>query len=274
MAGRVISLSLVATDRMSRTFRTAQRSADQLGSSIERHNKTFKSFGNATSKALNATEKALFGPIDKMFNVATAASVAAGGLSAVGAASTALVASVGPAAGALAVYPGILAAIKQGTLVAKLGLQGMDKALEGDEKAMKALAPQARAVAKEIIELKKPFDGLRRLNALARSATTMALSPAWKSDFGTITKTNARVIGLLGGAALNLAPAIRDIWVAALPLVVTFSRWARSASAVVASQVAQARASGALARFFKVAGETAAQLGRIVAQVGVGVFNA
>jgi hypothetical protein len=309
MAGRVISLSLVASDRMSRTFKSGQRSVDRFGATVEKHNKTFKTFGNTATKALNGVEKALFGPIDKMFNVATAASVAAGGLSAVGAASTALAASVGPATGALAVYPGVLAAIKQGALVARLGLLGMDKALDGDAKAMAALSPNARAVAEEIVRLKKPFDGLRKftqqrlfagiapdlrvlaeaylpmlrqaagrtagqLNALARAATTMALSPTWKSDFGTITKTNAQVIGLLGRAALNLAPAVRDIWVAALPLVVTFARWAKSATAVVASQVAQARASGALARFFKLAGQTAAQLGRIVAQLGMGVFNA
>jgi len=120
VAARSVLLNLIGNDRTGRAFRSARQNVERLSASVERNNKTFKTFGKETSKALDAAEKALFGPIDKMFNAATAASAAAGGLSAVGAASTALAASVGPAAGALAVYPGILAAIKQGTLVAKL----------------------------------------------------------------------------------------------------------------------------------------------------------
>lgn len=300
--------SLFANDRATRTIGAVRREFQRLAQTVENNEKPIKKFGKQLNDTLDGIDKKIGAPVDQMFKMASAASVAAGGMSALAAGTTQLLAAVGPAAGALAVYPTMMLAVKQSTMVAKFAIKDMDKAIAGDKEAMEKLSPAARSVAKEVGSLKKPFDSIRKstqqamfkglsgdigklataylplmrkaskqtateMNGLAKQAMFLASSPTWKSDFATITKNNAKIIGGLGRAALNLAPALRDIWVSALPLTRTFVKWLQVASAAISRHVALARSSGALAKFFQRSGKVAATLGRIIGQLARALFN-
>ncbi len=111
------------------------------------------------------------------------------------------------------------------------------------------------------------------LRDIARDATVAFSSNVWRQDVQTILTTNVGLLRTLGGAAVPLANVMRNIWVAALPLAERFAGWVRSSSERVAALTQQARDSGALGRFFQLAGDTAAQLGRIVGNVATSLFN-
>lgn len=98
-------------------------------------------------------------------------------------------------------------------------------------------------------------------------------SQVWVRDLNTIMSANTRLLGTLGGAALPLANILRNIWVAALPLTERFAKAVQDAAFQISIATTNARNSGALTAFFKTAGDTAAQLGRILGGLTVGLFN-
>ncbi len=106
------------------------------------------------------------------------------------------------------------------------------------------------------------------LRDLARDATYAFSGRVWRQDVDRILTTNVGLLRTLGGAALPLANVVRNIWVAALPLAQRFSQFVQDAAFRVSILTSEARRSGALGSFFRTAGDTAAQLGRIIGNVG------
>ncbi len=113
----------------------------------------------------------------------------------------------------------------------------------------------------------------RVIGELARRGGEMMSSGPWRRDFATILSANVGLLRTMGDAALPLANIVRNIWVAALPLAERFAGWVRSSAERIAALTQQARDSGALGRFFQLAGDTAAQLGRIVGNVAASLVN-
>ncbi len=111
------------------------------------------------------------------------------------------------------------------------------------------------------------------LRDIARDATEAFSTKVWRQDVGTILTTNVGLLRTLGGAALPLANVVRNIWVSALPLAERFAGWVQDAAYRVSILTTEARRSGALGEFFQTAGDTAAQLGRIVGNVATSLFN-
>ncbi len=113
----------------------------------------------------------------------------------------------------------------------------------------------------------------RVLRDIARDATRAFSSRVWRQDVDTILTTNVRLLRTLGGAAVPLASTVRNIWVAALPLAERFAGFVQNAAVRVSDLTERARRSGDLGRFFRTAGDTAAQLGRIIGNVAAGLLN-
>ncbi len=113
----------------------------------------------------------------------------------------------------------------------------------------------------------------RVLRDLARDATYAFSGRVWRQDVDTILTTNVGLLRTLGGAALPLANIVRNIWVAALPLANRFAQFVQDAAFRVSILTSEARRSGALGQFFRTAGDTAAQLGRIIGNVAAGLLN-
>ncbi len=111
------------------------------------------------------------------------------------------------------------------------------------------------------------------LRDLARQATAAFSSRVWRQDVERILSTNVRLLRTLGGAAVPLANVVRNIWVAALPLAGRFAEAVRDGAVRLSNLTQRARDSGALGRFFRLAGDTAAQLGRIIGNVAAGLLN-
>ncbi len=111
------------------------------------------------------------------------------------------------------------------------------------------------------------------LRDLAADATYAFSGKVWRQDVQTILTTNVGLLRTLGGAALPLANVVRNIWVPALPLAQRFATFVQDAAFRVSILTSTARSSGALGRFFQLAGDTAAQLGRIVGNVAAALLN-
>lgn len=245
----------------------------------------------------------------KLGLLASTAGLAGGAVAALTSGVVSLGAAAGPAAGALAVFPGLLAAVGQGAGVAKLGLMGMEDALKGDKQALAKLAPEAREVVGVIADMKPRFESLRRtvqnrmfddlakplrrlagsylpmlrtelgqtgavLNTIAKRGIALARTPAFRADFATILASNNYHLRDMGKAGLNMVNVGRHLAVAIQPLVGRFAKFLVDASARLSVMTEKARKSGDLAAFFKRAGDVAAQLGRIVGNLGVGLFRA
>ncbi len=111
------------------------------------------------------------------------------------------------------------------------------------------------------------------LRELAERATFAFSGRVWRQDVDKILTTNVGLLRTLGGAALPLANIVRNIWVAALPLAQRFAQFVQDAAFRVSILTSEARRSGALAGFFRTAGDTAGQLGRIIGNVAAGLLN-
>jgi SLT domain-containing protein len=83
------------------------------------------------------------------------------------------------------------------------------------------------------------------------------------SDLSGILSTNTKAIGRFGDAALHIVDAIRNVAVAAEPLVTKVSEFADKIAKAADSLSKSGRASGALAKFFDDAWKSATQLGKI-----------
>lgn len=268
-------------------------------------------FGRSASSGVGDSFQRVIGAglaksLIKVGAAVSASSVAGGSLAALTSGLVAFTSAVGPAVGAAAALPAAYAAVGQGALVAKVGLLGLDDAIKGQKGALGKLAPSARqfvgalkavtpaaksvqrAIQQELFQglgvevrrLAKNYLPILRaegaqtagaLQLLAKHASAMANSPGFRRDFATVLSANSGHLVHFGQAGLNLVTIFRHLAVAVQPLVGRFSVFLESATGKLAHLVTVARSSGELTRFFTKAGDTAAQLGRIIGNVAVAV---
>ncbi|WP_431681235.1 hypothetical protein [Kitasatospora sp. KL5] len=111
------------------------------------------------------------------------------------------------------------------------------------------------------------------LGQAAIRASELATSGPWRADLAQVAATNTRVIGMLANAGLSAADILRNITVAAGPLVERLAGAAERGMATAAAFIQTARDGGQLSAFFQRAGDTGAQLWGILRDIVVGVFN-
>lgn len=234
--------------------------------------------------------------------IGAAASAAAAGL-------VAVLGAIGPglvAGGAAAV--GALVAVKTAVLATKFAFTGLSAAVGGDEKALAKLSPAGRQLVSTLQGLQPGIEGIRRavqkglfpgvetsvtnlasayfpllrkaagdlgtqLGTLAVAGTKMVTSGPWRKDFATVAASNTVNVGLFGRAGLQLADALRSLFVTAQPLITTFARFTLEAAKSVNAATQAGRASGGLQSFWARAAVTGAQLGRILGDLAVGIGN-
>lgn len=283
MAGRTVSLFLVARDRMSKTFAKAAANSDKLSSRVEKLN-------GITRKVTGMT-------------------ALAGGVTALGAA-------VVPATAAVAAMPAAMLAAKVASATLKVGLIGVGDAMgavaEGDAKkldeALKKLSPNARSFVKEAGGLQKSFKPVQQavqnrlfeglsgqmgkiggnllptvrkgmvgvaggLNAMAKEGLKVANSKTFKGQLGKVFKGTTGIVKTLSGAVRPLVMSVLRLGVASLPLAKRMAGWAvngvKAASAFLKSKKGADFLKGAV----KGAGDTLASLGRIAKNIGAIVFG-
>lgn len=285
-----------------------------VGTSGDEGGKKFsQQFTDSSKKEFSGTFERVIGAelaksLLKVGAAASSASLAGGVLAALTAGFVSFTAAVGPAVGAAAAIPALYAAVGQGAIVAKIGMLGLEKALQGDEDAIKSLSPKAKTFVKTIGDLKPAFDKVRKsiqnelfsglsrqvkllasnylpllktagtgtarvLNNLAKQGAALANTAAFRADFATVTRANTQNLAKLGQAGLSLANVFRNLLVTVQPLTARFASFLQGAASQLDKVVTSGRKTGDLARFFKTAGDTAAQLGRILANIGVSLFR-
>lgn len=151
--------------------------------------------------------------------------------------------------------------------------------------AMKKLTPEGRAFVKQLISMQPLLDKLRAtaergllpgvtdalkrstslfpifnqgvkdtsqaLGDTARSAGKLVTSGPFKKDFATILKENAGLTRIFGNTALNLADALRNIVISAIPLVHWLALTAEGFSKTIKANAQAGRDSGRTAAFFE-----------------------
>lgn len=280
MAGRVVSISLLVNDQMSRGFARAASSVDQLNAGVGRLNKLSS----------------------------------AGSMLALAGAATALTKAVVPAAAAVAALPAALVAVKVATATAKVGLVGVGDAMsavaEGDAKkldaALKKLAPSAREFVRETGRLQKAFKPIQQavqqrmfeglagqlekaggnvlpviktgmigvsgaLNDMAREALKAASTPLFKGQVGQVFAGTTGIVRTLSGAVGPLIDLVMRLTIAGLPLAKRMAGWAADGIKAAAAFVKTRQTSGALATTLQGAGDRLALMGRIVGDVVSGL---
>ncbi len=286
MAGRTVSLFLVARDRMSKTFAKVAANSDKMTSRVEKLN-------SITRKATGIT-------------------ALAGGMTALGAAAA-------PAAAAVAAMPAAMLAAKVASGVLKVGLIGVGEAMsavaEGDAKALdealKKLSPNARAFVKEAGGLKKAFEPVQQavqnrlfeglsgqmgkigrnllptvrkgmvgvaggLNSMAKEGLKVANSKAFKGELGKVFKGTTGIVKTLSGAVRPLVMSIVRLGAASLPLAKRMAQWAVNGAKAVNAFLKSKKGADFLKGAIKGAGDTLATLGRIaknIASIFINVFK-
>lgn len=184
---------------------------------------------------------------------------------------------------------------------------GSKASVEAMNRALAALPPAARPVVRQLFEMRGMVSQLRQTAAagimpgvsavltslrglfpivrreigqtadvmgrLARGAALWAQSPAFRRDFQTLIGGSSRLTAQFGRAAVSLAHAFLDVAVAGQPLAMQFGGLIQQGALWIQRATAGARASGAMARFFQQAGDTAEQLFAILADVVMIVVN-
>ncbi|MFE7525881.1 hypothetical protein ACFU7Y_09160 [Kitasatospora sp. NPDC057542] len=111
------------------------------------------------------------------------------------------------------------------------------------------------------------------LGQAAVRGAEMATSGPWRADLAQVASTNTRVIGSLANAGLSAADGLRNITVAAAPLLERLASATERGLALAASFIQARRDGGQLGAFFQRAGDTGAQLWGILRDIGLGVLN-
>lgn len=184
---------------------------------------------------------------------------------------------------------------KEGATVEEVNeaLKGLSPTTAKFARQVAGLNPHMKALRKEMADAMLPFLGnaLRRVvplfddmkKGLAPLATTigqlaergaaMVASGPWRADFQTVMGRNNTLVKTLGGALLSLLDVLRNVIVAAGPMVQrladTFAGWADRLRDVTQ----RGRDLGTLTAFFDRAYETAARLGRTLKNFAMGLFN-
>lgn len=301
---RTILLNVMMRDRISRRMSTMGRSTQNLRNEFAAMSRGSAILGNS----LSAVEKGVYRPLKGMAVLSTATHVVISSFSALAAGAAHLISALGPVAASAAAIPGIFGAIGQGAFIVKFAMAGVVKALMGNAKAYQKLTPEAKRFVDQLHTLGPAFRKLRSevqvalfknlgreirttanvympllkqamvggaqvINRFSVAFLKMVRSKAWTSDFKTITASNNRILSSLGGVMLNVANIVRVLWVAIGPLAERFANWMNKASGVILRLVETKRRTGELAAFMKRAGDAAAQWGRILGNLAVGLFN-
>lgn len=232
---RTIAISLLATDRMSRTFNRAASSTTRLSGALERVEKV----GNMTGLAVGA------------------------------ASAVALTRALVPLTAAAVALPSALLSVQLASKTLKVGLSGVGEAMkavgEGDakklEESLKGLAPSARSVVKETAKLKDEWEKVQRgvqqnlfaglskqlrtvgkqtlpvvstgmksmatdLNGVAVEAAKVTKTSWFKGRVAMAFKDAGHTVQILTGAVRPLVDIITRLAVAGAPLVKQFAGWA------------------------------------------------
>lgn len=280
MAGRVVSISLVAFDNMSRTFDRSAKSVDKL------------------SKKLDGLQKIGMG-----VGLATAA---AGAL--------ALSKAAAPAAAAVAALPTAMATAVTAAVTLKVATSGVGDAFKavasGDAKkmdeALKKLAPSAQAFVKELASMKKEATGLKKavqqrfflnlsgdidklgktglpvarkgmvqvagaLNGIARSAIKAASTKWFQGQVAQVFRTSASLLTTMRGAVAPLLQMIVKLINLGTPLAKRFTDWAVASIKAAAAFVLSKDGAAKLRDLFQKAGNVTGQLVRILKNLAIGL---
>lgn len=233
--GRTISISLLATDRMSRTFNRAASSTTRLSGALERVEKV----GNMTALAVGA------------------------------ASAVALTRALVPLTAAAVALPSALLSVQLASATLKTGLSGVGEAMkavgEGDSKkldeALKGLAPSARSVVKEAGKLQEQwkkvqkavqqnlFAGLGKqlrsvgkqmlpvvstgmksmamdLNGVAKEAAKITKTSWFKGRVAMAFKDAGHTVRILTGGVRPLVDILTRLATLGAPLIKQFAGWA------------------------------------------------
>lgn len=282
MAGRVVSISLVAFDNMSRTFSAAEKSAKKL------------------QKGLDGLQKVGMGV----------------GLTTAAGAALALSKAIAPATAAVGALPTAMTAVVTAAVTMKVGVSGVGDAMkavaEGDAKkldeALKKLAPNAQAFVKEIGSMKKEATGLKKavqqrlfqglagdvdklgktglpvarkgmvqvagaLNGIARSAIKTASTPWFQGQVAQIFKTTASVLNQARGAVAPLMKMLVKLVNLGTPLTQRFTNWAVATTKAGAAFVTSERGASKIKDLFEKAGNVTGQLVRVLKNLSIGLLN-
>jgi hypothetical protein len=235
--------------------------------------------------------------------------LAAQAFKALAAGGIAFISAIAPAAGAVAALPGLMSAAAQAMGVTKLATAGLKDELKALQKAagepfvpqatkdfakflfdMQPLLNQLRDTAAKglfpgleagLTGLKKLFPEVEaavgatatKMGELAKRAGEMAGAGVFRRDFGILAKANVEIIDRLGTAAIFLTDALRQVLVAASPMTVAFAGAAESLARYIARAVGAEEANEKMAKFFERTQAVLESLGRIIVNVGRGLFN-
>ena len=228
-------------------------------------------------------------------------------MAAFAAGAVALVASLAPLAGSLALFPSLLAAFAQGMAVARLGMMGLGDvaggltaALEKPTGAGRRLRELITSFTPAIVHLRNIAQGpilrgltdglqsasanLGRLNPivrgtanmlgqLAREAGALVGSAGFGRDIATVGARNVQILGILGRAAISVGDALRHVVVAAGPLTMWMTRLVGSWAAGAQQAAATGRESGRMAAFFESTRAVMARLFSISGSLGTAFWN-
>lgn len=215
----------------------------------------------------------------------TAAGLATQAIGALTAGVVGLTSALAPLSGLLVTYPAALGAFAQAAGTVTIAMKGLGEAIEGDKKAMRELAPEAKKFVVTLDELGVRFDRLTRgvqgglfegvtagltsamknfapfrrvlegtaeaLGNVARRAGDILGRDGFGRDFERLGTLNTKLIERMGDAGLDLAQALRHVMMASRPLQRTLvqlsSTWAENAKDAAET----GRRTGDLAKFFE-----------------------
>lgn len=176
----------------------------------ERETKRTQQTVDRTTPSIATLGSGLRGLVSEAAKI-TAVGIGAQAISALGAAATATVASLGPLAGAFAAMPALASAGAQGLGTWKLAFSGVTTAVGGlnerldqNSKAFRELTPEGKKFAQELERMKQP---LRDLSQTAQKGMLPGLEAGIKSamgNFGILKKgvgDTAKVLGEFGRQA-------------------------------------------------------------------------
>ena len=232
------------------------------------------------------------------------ANLAAGAVTALGAAAGGTVAALAPLVGIGPALGAGYSAAAQGLGVATLAFSDFKDAMKNPEEAtgaMHSLVDTINGTVKPVFEsLRRSsqeamFPGLiqsmniltpvarqfrpeieatgKAMGDLAVDGARLVASPAFSGRLHSMASANVGIMRTFGGTALNLATPLVTLLQAAQPLVQVFADWSQMWARNIAGMVATREASGELAAFFERTGQVAGQMGSIIGNAVTGIFN-
>ena len=296
-----IKIRLEEAQKFAGEVRAASMEIDGLGDAAARADKKSKGASSSVGSLQKEMQKfqktagviALLGLFAQLSSVATAGSLG-------------FIGALAPMVGLLGAVPGLALLGAQGLGVLKLGLSGVTGAVGGLNAQMNptkfaALSPQAQRLAMAlnsmkapILELQKriqagllpgltkgltdarpviaalsgPLAGTARVfGQFAASLGKLVGSKGFLADLRSQAQFNNTQIGKLGNAALHLFDALRQVSVAARPLVAWLVQLIDGWSKTADQMARNGRESGSLQRFFREVAETTGEVLTILGNV-------